>query len=139
MEYKRENISPSLRYDVFRRDNFTCQYCGRKAPTVELHVDHIIPVAKGGTNDFNNLITACYECNRGKFTKMPSYIRSAQTTKTARINAVITEQAKTALEHLAIIKHRSISDLICTFIEEGLVRNENELEKWAKVEELLNG
>lgn len=63
---KRKPISTKHRYMIFERDNFTCQYCGAKAPNVQLEVDHIIPVSKGGSNNFDNLITACWECNRGK-------------------------------------------------------------------------
>jgi len=54
---RRRTITPSVRFEVFRRDSFTCQYCGRRAPKVILHVDHIIPVAAGGTNDLGNLRT----------------------------------------------------------------------------------
>ena len=60
------SISIKLRFEVFNRDGFTCQYCGRKTPEVILELDHVIPVSKGGTNDFDNLITSCFECNRGK-------------------------------------------------------------------------
>ena len=63
---KRQNISKKLRFEVYKRDSFTCQYCGRKAPDVILNVDHIVPVSKGGTNDILNLITSCFECNNGK-------------------------------------------------------------------------
>ena len=66
---KRKGISNGLRWKVLQRDNFTCQYCGRHAPDVALEIDHIIPVAKGGTNDILNLVTACYECNHGKGAK----------------------------------------------------------------------
>jgi hypothetical protein len=59
-------ITPSIRFEVFRRDSFTCQYCGRRAPMVILHVDHIVPVVAGGTNDLGNLKTACSVCNVGK-------------------------------------------------------------------------
>lgn len=62
-------ISKSLRFDIFRRDKFTCQYCGRRPPDVVLEVDHIAPVSRGGDDDPSNLITSCYECNRGKGTK----------------------------------------------------------------------
>lgn len=62
----RKNISNKLRFEVFKRDNFTCQYCGKKAPDIVLNVDHIDPVSKGGTNDLFNLITSCFECNNGK-------------------------------------------------------------------------
>ena len=44
----RKAISVKLRFEVFKRDNFTCQYCGRKSPDVILHVDHIDPVKNGG-------------------------------------------------------------------------------------------
>lgn len=60
------SISVKKRFDVFKRDNFTCQYCSRKPPKVPLECDHIVPVCKGGKNDIDNLITACFDCNRGK-------------------------------------------------------------------------
>lgn len=66
---KRQGISKNKRFDIFARDNFTCQYCGKKAPNVILEVDHIIPVSKGGDNKLTNLITSCFECNRGKTNK----------------------------------------------------------------------
>lgn len=63
---KRQPISKALRFEVFKRDKFTCQYCGRSAPDVNLQIDHIHPVAKGGDNDILNLITSCADCNSGK-------------------------------------------------------------------------
>lgn len=63
---KRKAISKSIRFEVFKRDNFTCQYCGAQAPDVILHVDHINPVAGGGDNDILNLVTSCEPCNLGK-------------------------------------------------------------------------
>lgn len=66
---KRDSISTGTRWRILQRDNFTCQYCGRSAPDVKLEIDHIKPVAKGGTNDPLNLVTACYECNHGKSAK----------------------------------------------------------------------
>jgi 5-methylcytosine-specific restriction endonuclease McrA len=56
----------SLRFSVFRRDSFTCQYCGRRAPSVPLHVDDIVPWSSGGKTEFSNLRTACSVCNLGK-------------------------------------------------------------------------
>lgn len=56
-----------LRFEVFRRDNFTCQYCGRTVKDkIKLHIDHIIPKSKGGNLSMGNLITACFDCNEGK-------------------------------------------------------------------------
>lgn len=62
----RVGLSAKLRWQVFSRDNFICNYCGRKPPEVALEVDHRISVADGGSNDIENLITACVDCNRGK-------------------------------------------------------------------------
>mgnify|MGYP002622596749 CR=1 FL=1 len=60
------SISKKKRFDVFRRDSFTCQYCGKRPPGVVLEVDHIQPVSKGGSDEEYNLITSCFDCNRGK-------------------------------------------------------------------------
>jgi hypothetical protein len=59
-------MSRRLRFEVFKRDCFTCQYCGRKSPEVILQVDHIDPVAEGGSDDIVNLTTSCVDCNGGK-------------------------------------------------------------------------
>lgn len=69
MASKRKPISKAVRFEVFKRDKFTCQYCGASAPDVMLEVDHIKPVSKGGTDDLMNLVTACRNCNRGKTNK----------------------------------------------------------------------
>lgn len=63
---RRKSINKKLRFEVFKRDNFTCQYCGRKAPDVILQIDHLKPVKKGGKNDILNLVTSCIDCNQGK-------------------------------------------------------------------------
>ncbi len=63
---KRKAVSKSLRFEVFKRDDFTCQYCGAHPPDVILHVDHINPVKLGGKNEEENLITSCSACNLGK-------------------------------------------------------------------------
>lgn len=62
-------VRPSVRFDVFKRDAFTCSYCGRRPPDVTLELDHIIPVAEGGDDTIDNLTTACWDCNRGKGAK----------------------------------------------------------------------
>lgn len=63
---KRQPVSQKTRFEVFKRDKFTCQYCGAKAPEVVLHADHINPVANGGDSGIMNLVTACADCNGGK-------------------------------------------------------------------------
>jgi hypothetical protein len=64
--------SKSLRFEVFARDAFTCQYCGARPPDVVLELDHIHPRSKGGGDDLTNLITSCFDCNRGKRAKVIS-------------------------------------------------------------------
>lgn len=63
---ERKAIGKKARFEVFKRDMFKCQYCGRSAPDVILNVDHIVPVANGGNNGIMNLITSCFDCNSGK-------------------------------------------------------------------------
>jgi hypothetical protein len=64
------SLSKNKRFTIFARDGFTCQYCGQRPPDVVLEVDHVHPVSKGGGDDPLNLITACYDCNRGKCAKV---------------------------------------------------------------------
>lgn len=59
-------LSKRIRFEVFKRDRFTCQYCGRRPPEVMLEVDHVHPRVEGGSDDQSNLTTACFDCNRGK-------------------------------------------------------------------------
>ena len=66
---ERQAISKRMRFEVLKRDAFTCQYCGKQPPDAVLHLDHINPVAKGGKNTLLNLITSCSECNLGKSDK----------------------------------------------------------------------
>jgi len=68
----RKPLSKKLRFEVFKRDSFTCQYCGKSAPDIVLHCDHIQPVSKDGSNDILNLVTSCQDCNLGKSNRLLS-------------------------------------------------------------------
>lgn len=59
-----------LRRQVFRRDNYTCRYCGRHVEG-EVHCDHVIPLSRGGKTELDNLVTACPACNLSKHNKTP--------------------------------------------------------------------
>jgi len=59
-------LNKALRISILARDNFTCQYCGARAPDVELHVEHIISRYDGGSDHPSNLVAACSSCNLGK-------------------------------------------------------------------------
>ena len=68
---ERAKMSESLRHDVLKRDNSTCQLCGMSAKDgAKLQVDHIIPVSKGGKTEMSNLQTLCSRCNIGKSNKL---------------------------------------------------------------------
>ena len=59
-------LSKRLRFEIFKRDGFRCGYCGRTPPEAILEIDHIQPKSKDGSDDINNLLSSCYDCNRGK-------------------------------------------------------------------------
>jgi len=51
---------------IKRRDNYTCQYCGKIQDRKKLTIDHVVPVSKGGESSFANCVAACYKCNNKK-------------------------------------------------------------------------
>lgn len=69
---KRQGISQKIRFEVFKRDSFKCQYCGATAAQKLLHCDHVVPVAEGGETTLLNLTTACADCNLGKGARLLS-------------------------------------------------------------------
>lgn len=62
---------PLNRRNIYFRDGNTCQYCGRKFPTSELSLDHVVPRSRGGGDTWENLVCACTACNSRKADKMP--------------------------------------------------------------------
>jgi len=65
-------VTKRTRYEVLKRDNHTCRYCGASAPNATLTVDHVTPVALGGSDAPDNLVAACRDCNAGKASTAPS-------------------------------------------------------------------
>lgn len=59
------------RRNIFARDNNQCQYCGRKFPTAELSLDHVIPRSQGGQSTWDNIVCACVSCNVRKGGRTP--------------------------------------------------------------------
>lgn len=94
----RKGIRKSVRFEVFKRDSFTCQYCGQKAPDVVLHVDHIHPVADGGSNDILNLVTACEDCNAGKSDRVLS---DESVAEKARAQATAIQERRNQLQMIS--------------------------------------
>lgn len=69
-------VSKRTRYEVLRRDSFLCRYC--RAEGTQLTVDHVVPVALGGTDAPDNLVAACRDCNAGKAASSPDEATVAQ-------------------------------------------------------------
>ncbi|HBC94302.1 MAG TPA: hypothetical protein DCZ10_15745 [Pelotomaculum sp.] len=67
---KRVDITKAVRVSVLKRDNYRCQWCGATSFTAELVIDHIVPVARGGKNNIENLRVLCKDCNEGKSSKL---------------------------------------------------------------------
>lgn len=63
------------RSNVYRRDNFRCQYCERKYPVSSLTFDHVIPRSRGGQTTWENIVTSCEDCNRLKGDRTPAEAR----------------------------------------------------------------
>ncbi len=59
------------RKNIFARDKNRCQYCGKKVPTSELSLDHVIPKTQGGTSSWKNIVCACTNCNKHKGGRRP--------------------------------------------------------------------
>jgi 5-methylcytosine-specific restriction endonuclease McrA len=68
---RKTRIVKFSRANIYARDRHTCQYCGRTLPSDELTFDHVIPVSHDGTKSWENIVTACIECNRRKGGKTP--------------------------------------------------------------------
>ena len=71
-EYVHPRMRPAFtRFNVFLRDKWTCQYCGDKFKTHELTFDHVIPKSRGGGTSWENIVTACQDCNIKKGNFLP--------------------------------------------------------------------
>lgn len=86
-------LARRIRFEILRRDGHTCRYCGASAPDVKLTVDHVIPVALGGSDEPNNLVTACEDCNGGKTSTAPDQTLVDDVDATAMLFAKAMERA----------------------------------------------
>lgn len=107
-------ISKKARFNIFKRDSFICQYCGKTPPGVVLEVDHIMPKSKGGSDDEDNLLTSCFECNRGKRDGLLSDIPQSLRDK----SEIIKERESQLKEYNKLLKNkRNREDCDVTEIE----------------------
>src|SRR5262249_38512055 len=135
----RKSIAKSVRFEVFKRDKFKCQYCGKSSPDILLVIDHIKPVAGGGTNEILNLITSCEPCNAGKSDKPIDDNAAIQKQRTQleslQERREQLEMMMNWMEGLRDIKNESL-DRVCKYWDEltpGFSVNENgkkKLRRW---------
>ena len=124
MAAERKPISKRIRFEIFKRDRFTCQYCGRMPPAVTLQVDHVVAVANGGTNSQLNLLTSCADCNSGKSDRPISDVvpaiseviadRKERTKQLAELNQLLFKER--AFEDAAIYR---LGQLWCSHLDES--------------------
>lgn len=101
-------VSKRLRYEVLRRDNHACRYCGAAAPDVKLNVDHVIPQSLGGSDAPGNLVTACADCNGGKTSSLPNATPVAEVEQdtfrqAAELKQAAEQRRLTAFAHLYMV------------------------------------
>jgi len=68
---KNHNRVKFSRANIYARDDYTCQYCGKKFPSEDLTFDHVVPVALGGQKRWDNIVAACFRCNHKKGGRTP--------------------------------------------------------------------
>lgn len=76
------------RVNVYARDGYKCQYCGDKCTTSELTYDHVVPRSQGGTTDWLNIVSCCYDCNAKKGGRTPQQAKMKLLSKPTRPKAV---------------------------------------------------
>ena len=72
---KNRNRVKFSRANIYARDKYNCQYCGKRFPTEDLTFDHVVPVARGGKKKWDNIVTACFRCNHRKGGRTPAEAR----------------------------------------------------------------
>lgn len=119
-------VPKRTRFEVLRRDGHKCHYCGAAAPDVPLTVDHVLPVALGGSDDPSNLVSACRDCNSGKGSTAPdSELVAALDAKA--------EQWKAARARVVADREATIERIV----GEGLYRLINEWAEWDEKREFM--
>src|SRR5256885_10112369 len=68
---KNHNRVKFSRANIYARDDYTCQYCGKKSPSEDLTFDHVVPVATGGQKRWDNIVAACLRCHHQKRRRPP--------------------------------------------------------------------
>lgn len=111
----REPISKRTRFEVFKRDGFRCTYCGNRPPDVVLVIDHVVPVAEGGSSESINLTTACYACNAGK-----SAVPLAEAMPAVSEEAIAEAMQEVAERRILLSQHFAATQAYALDLESGV-------------------
>jgi len=115
MKAKRKNISKRVRFAVFSRDGFACRYCGATSEKAQLVLDHVEPVSKGGSNEPENLVTACEPCNAGKADKSVKSAAVNESHRLALAQEMQEQKAALAAAKAATEARNRISQEVCNY------------------------
>lgn len=112
-------VGKKRRFEIFKRDGFKCKYCGQSPPNVVLECDHVDPRCQGGDDEPHNLVTSCFDCNRGKggtpLSEMPASVDEQLAQKLELVaqltamNEVLRQSAEMAKDHAEYIADHWIS------------------------------
>lgn len=102
------SISKQLRYQILRRDNHACRYCGATAPDAKIVIDHVVPKTLGGSDSPENLVAACATCNAGKSATPPdaNHIRDVEQ------DAVRWSRAMTTAQQMQMAERERVLDYV---------------------------
>lgn len=133
-ELKHPPVSKKLRFEIFKRDNFQCIYCGRTPPDVLLQVDHVLPRASGGGNAEINLVTACRDCNLGKGARhLSSLPRKLSLSIEERAEKL--EQMK-ALADMTIREQENLDEMVRKISDRWVTLDGDDCLRWMVDEEI---
>jgi hypothetical protein len=115
MKAKRKSISKRVRFAVFSRDGFACRYCGATSEKAQLVLDHVEPVSRGGSNEPENLVTACEPCNAGKADKSVKSAAVNESHRLALAQEMQEQKAALAAAKAATEARNRISQEVCNY------------------------
>lgn len=114
-------VSKRARFEVLRRDNYTCRYC--RSTENPLTIDHVVPVTLGGRDDPSNLVTACRDCNAGKSSATPNQDLVAEVKDDAIRHAESIRRAYAVLVERLSEKDKYLDQFIDAWADERIDAN----------------
>ena len=92
------------RRNIFARDNNQCQYCGKKFPTSDLSLDHVVPRSQGGESTWENIVCACIDCNVRKGGRTPKQAHMGLIRKPEKPKRSPTAQSEADQQEVSVVE-----------------------------------